>query len=267
MLQKLRSIDARIFFLLFFLGVFVDAFALGIKMKTPVQLVAAFIGALGTDILLNYVRHRKWIFPLSGLVSSCGTFMLLTTPHVWPYLLVGFLSIYSKHFITYNNRHIFNPVNFGATLGLFYLGDYVQNGASTWSGSYNMLPYLVVLGTILVTHAGSFFLSASYLLAFYLVHTFYLYQFLPVNIASFSAPPFMLFVFFMISDPRTTPRKIVPQILFGTSVALVEAVFKYNKILNGGLWTLLIINFTWDFLRPAARDLARKFVPAGGTAA
>lgn len=254
MLNAFRKIDPRYLFLCFFLGVFADAFCFGINMKTKTQLLCAILGALGTDIVFNRLRHGKWIFPLSGLVSSCGTFMLISSPYNWPFFLLGFLATYSKHFVTFAGRHVFNPVNFGAAFCLFYLQDFVQSGSSSWSGNFFMLPYLVLFGTLLVMKANSLIICLSYLAAFALVHFLYLAPHLPVNIASFSSPPFMLFIFFMISDPKTTPRQLLPQIAFGASIAVVEGYFKISRILNGGIWALLIVSLVYLFLIPLIKQ-------------
>lgn len=248
MWQKIKKVDPRLLFVLFFLGVIFDTFFFKTYMKTFTQLIFALVGALGTDIALNYIRHRKFIFPLSGLVSSCGTFILIASPFNWPFFAMGFASIWSKHFITLKGRHIFNPVNFGAMMCLFYLQDIVQNGGSSWSGNYFMIPYLSILGALLVWRANSLALCLSYIASFLIVHFGFLAPHLPVNIASFSAPPFMLFIFFMISDPGTTPRKISSQIIFGSSVAIVEGFFKINRILNGGIWALAIVCLAWAIL-------------------
>ncbi len=255
MLNKIKSIDPRYLFLLFFLGVFFDTFYFPTFMKSPAQLALAIIGALGTDILLNFIRHKKWIFPQSGLVSSCGTFMLISSPSYWPFFLLGFLAIYSKHFITWNGRHIFNPVNFGAALVLFYCNDCVQNGASTWSGNFFMIPYLATVGILLTFIAGRLIVSLSYLTFFVMFHHLYLGQFLPANITSLAAPPFMLFIFFMISDPRTSPGKWWHQVLFALAIVIMEGMFKLNKIPNGVLWSLLMASFVYNALIPMMKDL------------
>ncbi len=264
MLDKIRKIDPRYLFLLFFLGVFADAFLFHTHMKSPWQLLAAVAGALGTDVLFNYFRHKKWTFPQSGLVSSCGTFTLISSPIVWPYFLLGFLAIYSKHFITFSNKHIFNPVNFGACLVLFYCNDVVQNGGSTWSGRYFMIPYLLLVGTFLTLVAGRFIVSASYLAFFWLFDYFYLGQHLPANITSLAAPPFMLFIFFMISDPKTTPKVWWHQMLFAAAVVFIEGMFKLNRIPNGVLWALLITCALYAVIIPLAKEMAMKLmVPQG----
>lgn len=260
MLDKIRSIDPRWLFLLFFSGVFFDTFYFSTNMKTFWQLVMGVTGALGSDILFNYLRHRKWIFPQSGLVTSCGTFVLISSPVTWPFFLLGFLSIYSKHFVTYNGRHIFNPVNFGAVLVLFYCNDCVQNGASTWSGNYFMIPYLVSVGVLLTILARRIVVSLAYLSLFVLFDKLYLHQFSPANITALASPPFMLFIFFMISDPKTTPKEWWRQILFAFGVVLIEGYCKINKIPNSLLWGLFVVSFVNNALIPMAKDLADRLM-------
>lgn len=250
MLNKIKSIDARYLFLFFFIGVFVDAFCFKIYMKSYSQLGFSIIGALGTDILINRIKKGRFIFPLSGLISSCGTFILISSPYNWPFLVLGALAIYSKHFIVFRGKHIFNPVNFGAALTLYYLHEYVQGGAGSWSGNFFMIPYLTALGCLLVWKAGSLPICLSYLGSFFLTDLFFLKDELPVNIASFASPPFFLFVFFMISDPATTPRRLRSQLLFGFLVAAVEGYFKLNRVFNGGLWSLLVVSLAFNFLYP-----------------
>jgi enediyne biosynthesis protein E5 len=239
--NKLRQIDVRILFLLFFGGVFYDALGSGMNLKTPMHLLAAVAGFLGTDILFNYLRHRKFVFPLSGVVSSCGTFILISGPHLWPTYLCGFLGCYSKHFIRFDDRHWFNPVNIGALLTLFYYREFAQNGASTFSGNVYMLPYLITLGLLLTYCARRIIVSLSYVGTFFAIHYAFLRDTLPLNASAMVSPPFMLFVFFMISDPKTSPNKWSNQILFGALIAGVESYLRYTRTLHSSLWALIIV--------------------------
>lgn len=255
MLARLLKTDPRWLFLGFFSAVIFDTFYFDHHVKTFFQLAAAVAGALGSDVLLNRLKLGEWIFPRSGLVSSCGTFMLITGPYVWPFFLLGFLAMYSKHFVTFRGRHVFNPVAFGAILCLVYLQDYVQNGASSWSGNFIMLPFLTFFGALLTLQARTFLISISYLGAFFLIQHFYLSSILPANAAAFASPPFMLFVFFMISDPKTGPQNRLGQLCYGVTVAVIESYFLANAKLSGGVWALLIVNLAYQVARPLLLDI------------
>jgi enediyne biosynthesis protein E5 len=239
--KHLKKIDVRYLFLLFFGGVFFDALGSGMSLKTPMHLLAATVGFLGSDILFNYLRHRKFIVPLSGIVSSCGTFILISGPYLWPTFLCGLLGSYSKHFFRFNDKHWFNPVNIGALATLFYFREYAQNGASTFSGNVYMIPYLIILGLTLTYCANRIIVSLSYVGVFFAIHFAFLRDSLPLNASAMMSPPFMLYVFFMISDPKTSPSKLKNQILFGALLAVVESYLRYSRILNSPLWALVIV--------------------------
>ena len=68
---------------------------------------------------------------------------------------------------------------------------------------------------------------------------------------------FLLFSFFMISDPKTTPESRAGRILFAFAVALGAAYVQFVLFrTNGLIWSLLLLSLTtplWNRLLPGKR--------------
>lgn len=236
------QIDPRHIILLFFAGPMCDQLLFGTGMKRPLQFVLACFGFFGADLIFNRIRLGRTVFPLSGLVSSFGTFLLIASPLNWVFALSGIIGAYSKHFITVNGRHVFNPVCFSSILVLTQMRENVQSGAGVWSNETWLWAYLAVTGFTLVTVAGRLVLCCGYLAAFAVFHYAILSDRLPINIYQLASPAFLLFTFYMISDPKTTPQSARSQILFAFGVAAVEALLKSQKIVHANLWGLFTLN-------------------------
>ena len=138
----------------------------------------------------------------------------------------------------------------------------IEKNLEYWGGGVESLANMLEhgWGEFLATNAivvslGVLVVSLSYLALFVTFHHLYLGQYLPANITSLAAPPFMLFIFFMISDPKTSPKIWWHQVLFALAVVVMEGMFKLNKIPNGVLWSLLITCFFYNAVIPMMRDL------------
>jgi Na+-transporting NADH:ubiquinone oxidoreductase subunit NqrB len=117
------------------------------------------------------------------------------------------ISITSKYVLRVKGRHLWNPSNFGISAMLFLAGDTVASLSIQW-GNY-LWPMLViwVLGAIIIWRLRRFHITFTYVVAFIV------YAFLrswitgspwQSEIAPITGPMYQLFIFFMITDPRTT---------------------------------------------------------------
>lgn len=264
MAKRLRAIDSRYLFLFFFMPFFVDQFAFGSLAKPMSCLFLTCLGCLGSDILFNGLRHRVWTFPLSGVVTSCGTFIILWSPYHWPYFLAGALATYSKHFVTFRGRHIFNPTSFGIGLSLYFLKDYAQSGGGAFSGLGFLIPYIYAVGILLAFAAGRLTLSLTYIVS-YFVLSLAIFLVSPEHLLFTATTAFSLFAFFMITDPKTTPRSVKGQIVFALSLTALDGIFKQFRVLNSQIYALMFLNFIYLAVLPTWRELRRR--PAGKVSA
>jgi enediyne biosynthesis protein E5 len=141
-------------------------------------------------------------------------------------------------------RHLWNPSNFGICAMLFLAGDTVASLSIQWGN--NLWPMLVVwlLGSLIIWRLGRFHITAVYVAAFFL------FAFMrsaitgspwQSEIAPITGPMYQLFIFFMITDPKTTVRSKLGQCIVVVMVALLETVLRLNEIVYAPYYALFIV--------------------------
>lgn len=244
--------DLRWKLLVFFLFYITYAITFPGFSRTITQFIVAFSFCVGIDFALLLIRFKKIIFPMSGLISSMGTFLLCDSPFLFPYAVLASLAILSKHFICYKGRHIFNPNNFGLVASLIALGPYMTVSPGRWGGNQIVLSMILVLGTYLVIKAERYYLVAAYLATF-LVGVLIRASIKKLPILTVfgpvTGPSFHLFIFYMITDPITTPSRLSRQIIFGVLLGILDTLLRHLSIRYAPFYSLLLLCSTrplWD---------------------
>ncbi len=172
----------------------------------------------------------SWTTLRSSLISSLGLLMLVRSQS---YLLLGAasgLAILSKFLIRYQGKHFFNPTNFALAL-LLLISPEVWISPAQWGEEFVIAAWIGLLG-ILVTHRAlrndiSYsFLSWYFLMIF--IRVAYLGQPYSVFFHQLKSGSLLLFAFFMISDPKSTPDHRLGRILFSFLVAALAYFIKYR---------------------------------------
>ncbi len=184
---------------------------------------------------------RSW--GLSILISAMGLCLLLKTNHWWIAVLAAFLTVASKYLFRLGNRHIFNPSAFGIVATLSITKD-AWLSPGQW-GNHTVLFFLILtLGTIVVTSVQKLDTSLAFLLTF--AGLLFWRQIVvlgwPIDyfIHSVSTGGLLLFSFFMISDPKTSPDHPVARVLWAMTIAVVSfylAAFQWKY--NTPVWILV----------------------------
>lgn len=179
----------------------------------------------------------------SALISSFGLSLLLKTNHVEIAALAAFVSIISKYIIRVNGKHIFNPSALGIVTTLFFTNDaWISTGQ--WGSNAVLFFGIICLGFIVVTRVQKLDLSLAFLGTFALLLFARQIIFLgwPVDffIQSISTGSLLLFSFFMITDPKTTPNHSVARIIWASGIAAVAFYLTTFQFMNGApVWVLV----------------------------
>ena len=184
---------------------------------------------------------KMWGF--SVLISALSLCLLLKTNHWSTSLLAAFLTVSSKYIFRFRGKHIFNPSAFGLATTILLTGD-AWLSPGQWGSNVVIFFFVITLGTIVVTRVQKLDVSLAFLIAFvallYWRQVYVLGWPLDHFIHSVSTGSLLLFSFFMISDPRTTPNHPFARILWAiivASVAFYLAAFKW--IYNTPIWILV----------------------------
>jgi Na+-translocating ferredoxin:NAD+ oxidoreductase RnfD subunit len=197
--------------------------------------------SLSENRLLRFGEFNRWGF--SVLISAMSLCLLLKTNHWYISLLAAFLTVASKYLFKWNQKHIFNPSAFGIVATLFLTNDAWLNPGQ-WGSNVIIFFALITLGTIVVTRVQKLDVSFAFLLTYvgllYWRQVYVLGWPLDHFIHSVSTGSLLLFTFFMISDPRTSPNHPLARVLWAVLIATVAFYltafkWKYNTI----IWVLV----------------------------
>ncbi len=216
----------------------------------------AIASAIACEMVLGKLMVGKIPHLASSYISGISVGILLRSPLFWPYALCSILSITSKYVLRWKDRHLWNPSNFGVSAMLFLYPAEVASLSIQW-GNF-LWPMMVVwgLGSLIIARLKRFHICATYVISFValagirsaLTDSPFL-----ANIAPLTGPMYQLFIFFMITDPRTTVSSKSGQCLVAFLVAVVEMLLRLASVIHAPYYALFLVGPT-----ALAIELARK---------
>ena len=209
--------------------------------RSPAQIALTVVAGCALDLLLHFVlRKRELLVPLSAYISALSIAILLNYAHDWVLLLFPiYLTVGSKYLFTVDGCHHFNPSLFGVAGTLLLAGHLISAApAYQWGGSWAMSAFIVSAALALfVFRIGRGWLIVSFL-AFYALQTalraWIMRAHLPPDmlfLGTLTSPPFYLFTFFMLTDPKTSPASPRAQVGVALAITLVDLVLhKFQSV-------------------------------------
>jgi Na+-translocating ferredoxin:NAD+ oxidoreductase RnfD subunit len=195
------------------------------------RLLLALAVCTGTEAVLSWFDRGKVVNLQSAYISGISL-TLLTKPQgaaIWPFVIGGFLAISSKYVIKYRENHLFNPTNFAICTLLLLAPDKVSVLSHQFGNDLATNLVIWFFGLIIATRVGVAHVTLSYLVSFLLLtgmRAAALGQPLLPEIAPITGPMYQLFLFFMITDPRTVVRGRKKQIIVTVIIAVVDSLIR-----------------------------------------
>lgn len=208
--------------------------------KTAVAIVVALVA----ELVLGRIFFGKWLNLASAYISGISCGILVRSPALWPFALASLLSIMSKYVLRVKGRHLWNPSNFGICALLFLAPETVAALSVQWGNFKWPLIVIWTLGSIIIYRAKRIHISATY------VASFFAFAFLRsyitgdswwAEVAPITGPMYQLFVFFMVTDPKTTVKSKKWQCIVVFIVALVEMLLRLNHVVHAPLYALFLV--------------------------
>jgi Na+-translocating ferredoxin:NAD+ oxidoreductase RnfD subunit len=204
---------------------------LELSRKSIVSDVRPWAWALAVALISDYVLH--WLYTgravnlLSAYISGNSVIILLKPEKslLWPYITCAALAILSKYVLRYKGRHLWNPTNFSVCALLLLAPHQVSILSHQWGNDPWIVGVIWCVGLLVVIRARVWHLTIGYLILFLLlawVRTFFNHQSLAAEIAPVTGPMYQLFMFFMVTDPRTVVSGRGRQLIVLTLIALAE---------------------------------------------
>jgi Na+-transporting NADH:ubiquinone oxidoreductase subunit NqrB len=226
---------------------------------TPVRAVLI----LGTTLATQYLFTRALSLPhldfRSPLISGLSLCLLLRTNDPSIAVLATAATISSKFLLRVRGKHLFNPTNFGL-VAMMLLTDRVWVSPGQW-GSVAFFAFLFACaGGLVVNRASRSDVTYTFIAAYTALlfsRSLLLGEPLTIPLHRLQSGAFLLFAFFMISDPKTTPDSRTGRILFAIFVAWGALTIQFHYFrTNGLLWSLAVFSTAVplvDLLLPGRR--------------
>jgi Na+-transporting NADH:ubiquinone oxidoreductase subunit NqrB len=208
--------------------------------KTGIAIAVSLIA----ESILGRIFIGKWPNLASAYITGISVGILVRSPAIWPYVVCALVSIMSKYVLRVKGRHIWNPSNFGISVLLFLAPETVAALSIQW-GNY-LLPMVVIwiLGSVIIARLHRFNITGTY------VASFIIFAFLrswltgspwQSEITPLTGPMYQLFIFFMITDPKTTVRPKFWQCVVVAIVAFVEMILRLNHVVYAPFYALFLV--------------------------
>lgn len=218
---------------------------------------------LATVLLTQWLCSRLWQLPTfepySALISGLSLCLLLRTNALSLAVLTAVVTIVSKFVLRWRGKHIFNPTNFGLVAMMLGTGQ-VWVSPGQWGSAAFFAFLMACCGGLVVYRAARSDVTYAFLgfhVALRLGRAWWLGDPLSIPLHQLQNGALVLFAFFMISDPKTTPDTRLGRIMFAGLVALgawyVQFVWYWGNAL---LWALASVTLTvplLDWLLPGRR--------------
>lgn len=205
--------------------------------------VAGCVGStLATQAIADKIVGRPFD-ARSPLISALSLTLLLRTGSITLSIAAGILAIASKYLIRWNEKHIFNPANFGLViLSLMFTSAWVSPGQ--WGTAPLFALALLGLGGMVTGKAKRWDVSIA-LLGSYAALIFgralWLGDPLTIPLHQMQSGALLIFAFFMISDPKTTPDARAGRIFYAAIVASVGFTIQFGFYNAAGIILALIL--------------------------
>jgi|SRR5579883_292016 Na+-translocating ferredoxin:NAD+ oxidoreductase RnfD subunit len=200
--------------------------------------------AMAAELILGRIFYQKWPNLASAYITGISVGILLRSPAFWPYALCSLLAITSKYVLRVKGRHIWNPSNFGICVMLFLASEAVAGLSIQWGNNLWAMLVIWILGSGIIWRLRRFHICATYVLSFIalaLLRAWITGDPWQSEISPATGPEYQLFIFFMITDPRTTVRSKLGQSVVAFFVAVLEFFLRLDQSIYAPLYALFIV--------------------------
>jgi hypothetical protein len=266
---------------------------LGFQVSVP-QILAAMLTCAVIEVVLTFRQSRSFVWPASAMLTGSGVALILRvigTPlhdpwstYAW-YVFAGVagFSLLTKYVIRYRGSHVFNPSNIGLVIAFVVLGSTQVEPLDFWWSPLNVWMIAayaaIIVGGLLITArlhllglAATFWITLSIGVGILAGSGHCMtarWAFAPVCGLDFwrvivISPEVLIFLFFMITDPKTVPTGRVGRVVFGFLVAIASTLLMAPQTNEFGTKVGLLAGLV---VLCAARPLLDRVLPEPRSAA
>src|SRR5437762_6772996 len=190
----------------------------------------------------------------SALISGLSLCLLLRTNRADLAALAAIVTIASKFLIRVHGKHVFNPTN-GGIVAMLLLTNQVWVSPGQWGAAAFFAFLMACAGSLVVNRAARSDVTCAFIVCYAALvfgRSLYFGEPLAIPLHRLESGALLLFTFFMISDPKTTPDSRAGRVLFAALVAFGAWYVQFRLFrTNGLLWSLAV----WSMAVPAIDQL------------
>lgn len=198
----------------------------GIRWQNALLIVAT---ALAVQFAGTVYARLPRFDPLSPLITALSLTLLLRTDMASVAVLAAGMAIGSKFLLRYRGKHIFNPANF-ALVALMLASDHAWVSSGQWGSAALGAFVLACLGFLVLTRAKRAETTIAFILfygALLFGRAVWLDDPYSIPLHQLQNGALLIFAFFMISDPKTTPNTALGRVLYAGLVAGVAYTIQF----------------------------------------
>ncbi len=245
------------YFQIFYLSLFLSygIFELGWNANIP-GFIAVILVSLLTQMVFSFFLTKNYASWKSALITALGLCLLLKS-NQWEILaLGGFLAIASKFVFKVKGKHLFNPANFGIIVTILITGEaWISPGQ--WGSSPVLLYFIGAAALMILFKVGRIDTSLIFLVTLFVLDIIYSQIYLGWEWSVFAHKAtngtLLLYAFFMITDPVTTPNHIKGRVIWSVLLGIISFVLMSQFYIHTApIWVLF-------FLAPLTAFMDRKY--------
>lgn len=217
------------------------------------KVIMILVFALAIDyIYLSFDHDRKRYIPISACTTGIGVVLMMVASHIWIYPFAIAVGLLQKYLLRIQKKHVFNPSNFALVFSLlfFYEDAHIvlgQLGDERW-----LVVLVVLLGAVILYHVKRMVIPIVFAIIYFVLQYFLIIHYDPVALVDdlllrFYSVSFMVFILFMLTDPRTTPERWWMQVLFAFLVAFLATTMDhyYGFRIQHLFLSLFVLSVLW----------------------
>jgi len=209
--------------------------------------IAQALVLLGTALATQYAGTRICRLPAfdprSALISGLSLCLLLRTSSLGLAAAAAVAAVGSKFVLRIGGKHVWNPTNFGIVLAIVLTGR-VWVSPGQWGNAALLGFLLACLGGLVVNRAARADVTYAFLGAYLAIvfgRALWLGQPAAIPLHQLASGALLVFTFFMISDPKTTPDSRAGRVVFAALVAALAGFITFVLYRpNGPLFALAL---------------------------
>jgi enediyne biosynthesis protein E5 len=200
--------------------------------------------AIAFELVLSRLVYRKFPILASAYITGISVGILIRSPEFWPYALTSAIAITSKYVVRWRGRHLWNPSNFAICAMLLLAPEFIATLSIQWGNTIWPMLVVWVLGAFITWRVKRFHITATYVCSFVVlagVRTLITGHPFLAEVAPITGPMYQLFIFFMITDPKTTVKSKFGQCVVAFLVAVAEMIFRLAQNVDAPYFALTVV--------------------------